>query len=441
MKKIPVLFLVVLFIAVLVYGMLVYRAPALPEGFQTGSPATTGQSSSIFDQFFELGDDESDSGSESSSDSESTSNQNQNGGAQCPSSASRDAQGKIHVEPTGQVFDSMIEYVEYMTELFNKPGYGMCIVPTVRAYTGPQEGVLGGEGNGSASGDQVAMEGADRSVINTALLDAQNKELDRMCESRKSTGGVTMLENPGELTSARTPINKLDDYEYSRVFELENAPRNSQLSKAQKDALTNQYQLDWSVLPFNSEKRSQIEEAFTTQRMEDGFRDPKTGVFFRNMEGASVTPPDEETQQREQKVLTGYQPTDLTTHVVDDEMERVAKVVAQTYAADGDWEPVVEKRGDHQYAVTELRPRRKKEEWEGEETPTIQQAKDQGLLTGESLQAAVDISDRQHTDPFFDKSGLVDYDNNRVWKYQDFNKWTPGLERMFAPTNDTQAWF
>lgn len=433
MKKIPVMFLVVALLAVVVYGMLAHTQPTLPptEGFQQPSvappsnvlatTATTATTTSPFGTFFKQ---------VSAPPSLSVT---------CPTSAHRDARGKIHVEPSGRVFDTMVEYVSAMTELFNQPGYAGCIVPTVKPYTGPQEGVLGGQGIGVLSGDQVGMQGPDRSVINTALLDAQEKRLQQ--QTPAEAGGVIMLENPGELTSATSPINKLDDYEYSRVFELENAPRNSQLSKAQKDALTGQYQLDWSVLPFNSEKRSQIEEAFTTQRMEDGFRDPKTGVFFRNMEGVEVVPPDEEAQQREQKILTGYQPTDLTTHVVDDEMERVAKVVAQTYEGDPDWEPVVEKRGEHQYAVTELRPRRKKEEWEGEETPTVQQAKDRGLLTGESLQPAVDISDRQHNDPFFDKSGLVDYDNNRVWKYQDFNKWTPGLERMFAPTNDTQAWY
>lgn len=435
MKKIPVLFLVVALLAVVVYGMLAHTQATLPpaEGFQqasapsnvlastvtTTATATTSPFGAVFQQA-------------SAPPSLSVT---------CPTYAQRDAKGKIHVEPSGRVFDTMVEYVNAMTELFNQPGYAGCIVPTVKPYTGPQEGVLGGQGTGVLSGDQVGMQGPDRSVINTALLDAQEKRLQQQQASSATEGGVIMLENPGDLTSATSPINKLDDYEYSRVFELENAPRNSQLSKVQKDALTGQYQLDWSVLPFNSEKRSQIEEAFTTQRMEDGFRDPKTGVFFRNMEGVEVAPPDEETQQREQKILTGYQPTDLTTHVVDDEMERVAKVVAQTYEGDPDWEPVIEKRGEHQYAVTELRPRRKKEEWEGEETPTVQQAKDRGLLTGESLQPAVDISDRQHTDPFFDKSGLVDYDNNRVWKYQDFNKWTPGLERMFAPTNDTQAWY
>jgi hypothetical protein len=202
-----------------------------------------------------------------------------------------------------------------------------------------------------------------------------------------------------------------------------------------------QYHLDWANLPWNSDEKAKEEEAFISGRMEDGMRDPKTGVFFRNMEGADVGPPDEAaTAAREAKILSAYIPTDISKHVVDSEMERVAQVVNQAYASDPDWEPVVEKRGEHQYAVTELRPRAKKERWENE-TPTVQEAKDQGILTGTSFAPDMKIDGGRSDDPYFDKAGVVDNANDRVWKYQDFNKWTPGLERMFAPTNETQAWY
>jgi hypothetical protein len=203
--------------------------------------------------------------------------------------------------------------------------------------------------------------------------------------------------------------------------------------------------LDWSALPFSSEERSQLEEAFVDARMSDGFREPKTNVFFKNMEGVDIAPPDEDEERaREQKILSAYQPTDITKHVVDEEYERVAKVVEQQFSTDPDWEPVVEKRGPHQYAVTELRPRRKKDgedvKWEEDKVPTIEQAKDQGLLTGGSMAPHITV-DANLQDPYFDKGGVADYSNNRFWRYQDFNKWTPGLERMFAPTNETKAWF
>lgn len=299
---------------------------------------------------------------------------------------------------------------------------GGCEPPQIELYNGPISGIIGGQGNGNSTPSQVANQAADRTVMRTVMME----------------------QIPGEQTSAQTPINRLDDYEYSRIFELENAPRNAKLSKQQKNALTNQYVLDWSALPFNSEARASAEDAFVAARLEDGFREPKTGVFFKSVEGFEVAPPDHEGfEAREQKVMTGYKPTEVTKHVVDDEMERVAKVVAQTYSTDPNWEPIVEKTGEHQYAVTELRPRPKKETYASEDAaPTVEEAKAAGLVSGQSLNPNVTIQDSATSgDPFFDKGGVVDYSNNRFWRYQDFNKWTPGLERMFAPTNETKAWF
>jgi len=43
-------------------------------------------------------------------------------------------------------------------------------------------------------------------------------------------------------------------------------------------------------------------------------------------------------------------------------------------------------------------------------------------------------------DPYFDKQGVVNYNSNRFWEYKDFNKWTPGLERIFTLTLDTTNW-
>ena len=149
----------------------------------------------------------------------------------------------------------------------------------------------------------------------------------------------------------------------------------------------------------------------------------------------------------EAKILSAYQPTDITTHVVDDEYERVAKVVAQQYSTDPDWEPVVEKRGPHQYAVTELRPLRKvnkagEEEvvWEGEGTTSLAQAKQQGLLEGGEVKPnSMSIQDNLQ-DPFFAKTGVADHSNDKFWKYDSFSKWTPSLERQFAPTDPTNQW-
>ena len=84
--------------------------------------------------------------------------------------------------------------------------------------------------------------------------------------------------------------------------------------------------------------------------------------------------------------------------------------------------------------MSELRPKLKKETYAGEEEQTIERAKGNG-----KIQAQVTV-EGGNNDPYFDKTGVIDYSNDRFWDYKDFKKWTPGLERMFAPTLDTSSW-
>lgn len=362
----------------------------------------------------------------------------------CPSEAAYDAEGKIRLEPSGQTFSTMTDYSNHLLAFYAKNPTCKPI-DSVKPYSGPQVGVLGGLGTSTPSPLQIAAERNDRTVVNQALADL----FDKAGATRSTDGSIPVrtfqFPAPGEQTYAKTPINSLDDYEYNRVFELENRPRMAELSKQVKNNLLGAMQLDWPTLPYSSDTKAKLEEQFVDARMQDGFRDPKSGVFFKNMEGADIAPPNEDAAAaREAKILSGYQPTDITTHVVDDEYERVAKVVAQQYSTDPDWEPVVEKRGPHQYAVTELRPRRKKDDgdivWEGEGAPTVAQAQQQGLLEGGEVKPnSMTIQDNLQ-DPFFAKTGVADHSNDKFWKYSDFNKWTPGLERMFAPTDPTNEW-
>ncbi len=365
----------------------------------------------------------------------------------CPTEAHYDADGKIRLEPSGHTFDSMTEYTNYLTAFYSRSDCKP--VGAVKPYAGPLAGILGGGGTGTASPLQIASERNDRTVVNQALSDLFDAAgVTSSAKEGEIPVRTFQFPPPGEQTSAKTPINSLDDYEYNRVVDLENRPRMAPLSKQVKSNLLNAMQLDWPTLPYSSDTKAKLEEQFVDARMQDVFREPKSGVFFKNMEGADVSPPDEDARAaREAKILSAYQPTDITTHVVDDEYERVAKVVAQQYSTDPDWEPVVEKRGPHQYAVTELRPRHKankagEEEvvWEGEGTTSLAQAKQQGLLEGGEVKPnSMSIQDNL-ADPFFAKTGVVDHSNDTFWKYSDFNKWTPGLERMFAPTDPTNQW-
>lgn len=325
--------------------------------------------------------------------------------AECPKEAVRTPDGKINVGDT--IFSTMTEYVNYLNGLYANGA--SCIPPKVTKHNSPIDGILGGLGNGAEPPQAFDRQGGAREVLDY-----------------KHT----------EETSAKTPIKKLDDYEYTRVFNEEKGSR-TPISKESTSALLTSRVLDWATLPFNSEARADKEDTFVSGRMDSGFRDPQSGVFFKNLD--SVQPPDMDAEhQREQKLLSAYRPTEVSEHRIDSETQAVGKLVHEMYAGDQNWEPVVTKVNDYQWEVTELRPKPRKEQYEEEKSKNLALAQERG----ETLPPPnLSIDDRLRADPYFDKAGVGDNDNNKFWKYDDFKKWTPGLERMFAPTFDNQKWY
>jgi len=325
---------------------------------------------------------------------------------ECPVSAIRNDKGQIVAG--GKTFNSLSDYTSYLSDLYAQGA--KCIPPQVLPVTPDQpRGIIGGLNNNVEPPEGIQHQNNTRTVFDY---------------------------NPNdEQTSAKTPIDKLDDYEYSRIFKSESQQRNG-LSPESKSDMMSKYILDWANLPFNSQERADKEDSFNAIRMESGFREPKSGVFFSSMETPTVATPEEEAAKaRERALLSQYHPTDISKHIIDSETEAVAKLVNDTYAGDPNYEPVVTKTGENQYAVTELRPKSRKEQWE--DAQTQQNVLREGIG---HPKPSVEISNHLNDDPYFDKSGVEDKSNGRFWKYEDFNKWTPGLERMFAPTFSTKQW-
>ena len=328
----------------------------------------------------------------------------------CPLSAERKSDGKIHVQPQNRTFDTMADYVGWLSSL--TAAGSMCVPPYVK---GPRE--------------VDVVQNSTSPTPNDRDIGPSGKQLAQQTPQRN----VFTSQVEGENTYAKTPVNKLDDYEYTRIFQNENSPR-SELSRTTVNSLMAKNQFDWSKLPFNSENRASAENEFVAGRMDEAGRDPKTGVFFKGITGSSVLPPDEDAAQiREKALLQNYkasEATDLLQHKIDD----VAVMVKKMYAEDPNWEPVVEKIGDNEYRVSELRPKPRKEKYAEDQDMTIERAKDTGMIS-----ADVEVTGGRD-DPYFDKQGVLDYSNDRFWEYKDFRKWTPGLERMFAPTLETTNW-
>ena len=329
--------------------------------------------------------------------------------SECPITAVRGPDGSITVQPGGKKFGTLSSYVDYLTSLYAKGS--KCIPPMVTSNKEPVPGIIGGQGNSVEPPSAFNLQGATRDVLSTDLHN--------------------------EMTSAKTPINKLDDYEYDRVDQVERGNRNK-ISTASKNELMEKHRLDWATLPFNSEDRAKQEDTFTAGRMESMHKDPESGVFFSKAEGTDVEPPDVEAQKlREQKLLAAYKPTAVSKHEIDTESQAVARLVSGIYKEDPNWEPVINKVGENKWEVTELRAKPRTEKWEEAQTQTLAMAE----ANGKSIPPpSIDINDRIRGDPYFDKGGLGDRDNNRFWNYNDFRKWTPGLERMFAPTMENKDW-
>jgi hypothetical protein len=329
--------------------------------------------------------------------------------SECPKTATRTNDGNIVIEPGHKQFSTLSDYVAYLSDLYSKGA--KCIPPRVALSNEPTQGIIGGQGNGNNTPESANYQGTTRDVLD-------------------------MKSN--EETSAMTPIQKLDDYEYTRVNQSERGSVNA-LETNQKNQLLSSRILDWANLPFNSEHRAEKEEEFISGRMESDFKDPKTGVFFNTMAGKSLEPPDMNAADlREQKLLASYRPSNVNEHIIDSETDAVARLVHEEYGSDPNWEPVVTRVDENRWEVTELRPKPRKEHYEDAQTIDIATAEQKGML---HPQPNIEISDRLRNDPFFDKGGIADKDNNRFWNYNDFKKWTPDLERMFAPTADTKRWY
>lgn len=321
---------------------------------------------------------------------------------ECPLSAERQPDGRILVQPQNRTFDAMTDYVAWISSTI--AAGSMCTPPFV---SGPREV--------------------------TVTSDRDTGPNQRTVAGMNTSGNVYTKQVEGEMTYAKTPINKLDDYEYTRIFQNENSPRGN-LSKTAVNSMMASHQRDWAKLPYNSEERTKRENEFVSGLQDSAIRDPKTGVFFKTVEGFAVNPPDTQARdEQEKKTLASYKVTpaeDLLKHNVED----VAALVKKMYADDPDWEPVVEKVNDSEFRITELRPKLRFEKYAGEEEETIERAKEGG-----KIQAGVTVEGGRQ-DPYFDKQGVIDYGNDRFWEYKDFKKWTPGLERMFSPTLDTTNW-
>jgi hypothetical protein len=253
--------------------------------------------------------------------------------SKCPTEIHTNPDGSIILKPTGKAFENMKAFQQWwLKSEFN----GNCPVP-------------------------VSIGKGGRNVVDKHELPPEK-----------------------EKTYATTPINKVDDYEFSRIFGREEHGRMINDKEDYNIILFDRTQ-DWVNKPYSSEERKQIAGRIST-----------TEAFSGNM---------------------------------DTKQKMVQDIVLKAYSSETDYEPVITQVGENNWEVNELKPKRTSE-------PTIEMDSrnmDIDAHTSFKYRDSHDVSSA--IDPYFaslsSPSGLYGPTPNEI---------IPGMERMFGPTFDTTKW-
>lgn len=233
----------------------------------------------------------------------------------------------------------------------------------------------------------------------------------------------------GEQLYATTPINKVDDYEFSRIFGYEKDGR-MEIPRQNFNLILQNRSFDWTNQPLSSNER-------TAKASVEGFISSGESGESGKSEGV---------QRYREKISRVPQRTE--------EDEEVDRMIERIYKDDPDYAPIVTRIGPNHWEVNELKPRIKFAE-----------------VTDDNLDdnRVVDTSDdhvkigfkypnyENEIDPYF-PTGDLPWENTRDGqdsrergvgrgrerqgsKVKDpFAGPVPNMERMFGPTFDHKNW-
>jgi hypothetical protein len=224
-------------------------------------------------------------------------------------------------------------------------------------------------------------------------------------------------------------VNSLDDYEFNVVS---GSDAEKEITKDLRSKLMSQRPMDWSGLPPDSSKfQAGLAESFQNASQTV----PDDAKPYQDVNGGAMAPPDTDSQEmRERQMLQTYKPSkgEMTTY---DEKD-VDKLIENIYGSKGLIPTVAHKQNTNVYEVVGVRRKDEKIVYEGEEAPAatgpVQRA---GEATIHAPAAAADMA--ASVDPYYD---TTPGGRSRAGKW-DYQAWTPGLERMFAPTEDKKNWY
>jgi hypothetical protein len=259
-------------------------------------------------------------------------------------------------------------------------------------------------------------------------------EKPRRCRDEKPRRPKVYMDDETYAPYTTAPVMNLGDFEENLIYQNEN---DREISGRLRDKLMSQYPMDWSGMPPSSAQfQAGLRETFV-----DTPQNPVSGeppAALREMESTEMQPPDmDSVEQEERKLLQMYQPrnvADKTTYDIDDARELIDKI----YDEKGLIPQIHHKRGSQVYEIIGVWKKDDKVVYEEDEQEAEASGIEANKCAGENTihvtPSAVSI-DSPSNDPYFDDSERTRRDK---W---DYTKWTPGLERMFAPTYPKKDWY
>jgi hypothetical protein len=250
-------------------------------------------------------------------------------------------------------------------------------------------------------------------------------------ELKKDGGeGNVLMEQVTLDPVAQEAIQSLDDYEYNMIFQNES---DRELSTQLRNKLMSQRPMEWAGLPPSS---SQFQAGLRESFQNASPTVPDNAQPFRNIDGSNMVPPDTTSiEMEERKLLQTYVPPtakEITTYAPEE--KPAEQLIREIYDVKGLVPTVAHKEGTNVYEVIGVRRKDERVVYEDEEAPaTAGAVAAAGENTVYAPQVAKDMA--ASTDPYYDTNKP-----SRMSKW-DYTAWTPGLERMFAPTEATQNWY
>ena len=226
------------------------------------------------------------------------------------------------------------------------------------------------------------------------------------------------------------PINSLDQYELEAVFINEG---DRELKQQQINQMTRRYPLDWTNYPPNSSKfqseQAKYIEGFSSDASAQNLNEPYEAIGAGNL-----TPPDTIAMEKEEKrILSTYTPRkagDITTYDADDAQALLEKI----YKPKGLIPEVVRKEGNV-FEVVRTRSMKDTIQYE-DELPDAPASSRPVMSAGEGVINVPPVATETAAglDPFYEPRTSTRSSRS------DYTKWTPGLERMYAPTYPINDW-